>query len=179
MSKAFADKQLENAYKLYGRAIEKYCRIRLGEAADATDDCVQEAFLVYYRRLLNDEQFDNARAFLYKTANNMVLKAREEYIKNAGRTRELSEAQGVATEIEEDNRSDIDYDAVTGILISKLSKAEKELYQMKYVDKMSLREIGAVLSIPPSAVANRTSRLRTKIKGLVEPVLTEFMKGGS
>lgn len=182
MSKANADKELEKAFDEFSKAIEKYCRVRLGEAIEATDDCVQETFLVFYKRLLNGEHFENARAFLYKTANNMVLKAREEYFKNAKHTEELSVAESIATSAdnaEDTVCDDIDYDRVKEILISKLSNNEKELYQMKYAQGKSLKEIGELLNIPPSAVANRTSRLRAKVKKLVEPVLTEFKKGGS
>lgn len=179
MSKAYADAQFNIAFDNYGKAIEKYCRIRLGEAADATEDCVQEAFLVYYKKLLSGEQFENPRAFLYKTANNMVLKAKEEYIKNATRTEELSAAENIAVESYDLVSDDVDYDEVKKLLISKLSENEQQLYQMKYADGKSLKEIAEILHIPPAAVANRTSRLRTKVKHLVEPVLIEFEKGGS
>lgn len=181
MSKANADKQLEEAFEKYSKALEKYCRVRLGEISESANDCVQEAFCVYYKRLLNGEQFENPRAFLYKTANNMVLRAKEEYFKSLKHIKALDDAENVAVYDEEifDKDIDLDIDAVKDILISKLSDSEKELYQMKYVQGKSLKEIGEYLNIPPSAVANRTSRLRSKVHKLVQPVLTEFRKGGS
>lgn len=179
MGNISTDEQFEIAFDTYAKAIEKYCRVRLGEAAESTDDCVQEAFLVYYKRLLNGEEFENPRAFLYKTANNMVLKAREEYFKNAKRHEELSKAENIAIENEDVVIENIDFDEVKQILLSQLSDGEQQLYDLKYSKQKTLKEIGELLDIPPAAVANRTSRLRAKIKRLVEPVLTEFRKGGS
>jgi DNA-directed RNA polymerase specialized sigma24 family protein len=48
---------------------------------------------------------------------------------------------------------------------------------MKYIENKSLKEIGNILGIAPPAVANRTSRLRTKIKNLVTPTLEKYGKG--
>lgn len=179
MSKAYADKQLELAYEQYGIAVGRYCRIRLGEAADMANDCLQEAFCVYYKRLLKGESFENPRAFLYKTANIMVCRAKEEYFKNAKRTKPLDDAENIAVFIHDAIPDELDYDALKTLLISRLSDDEQWLYQMKYAEEKSLKEIGEILGIAPSAVANRTSRLRTKIKRLVEPVLNESQKGGS
>lgn len=179
LSKVYADEQLKLAYEQYGKAVEKYCRIRLGETADMTNDCVQEAFCVYYKRLLKGETFENSRAFLYRTANIMVCRAKEEYFKNAKRTKPLEDAENIAVFMQDAVPDELDYDVIKARLISKLSDGEQQLYQMKYVDGKSLKEIGKILDIAPAAVANRTSRLRTKIKGLVESVLKEAQKGGS
>ena len=122
MSKANADKQLEEAFEKYSKALEKYCRVRLGEISESANDCVQEAFCIFYKRLLNGEQFENSRAFLYKTANNMVLRAKEEYYKSLKHIKALDDAENVAVYDEEifDKDIDLDIDAVKKILISKM-----------------------------------------------------------
>lgn len=38
--KRAADESLSFACREYGKCLEKYCRVRLGEAADWADDCV-------------------------------------------------------------------------------------------------------------------------------------------
>ena len=178
MSKAYADKALEEAFERYGRALEEFCRVRLGEAGQNSNDCVQEAFLVFYKRLLGGEAFENPRAFLYKTANNMVLRAKEEYFKNAKRSKSLEEAEDVPVFLEAFSEKEIDYDEIKEILISQLSEEEQKLYKMKYEREMSLAEIGKELSIAPAAAANRLSRLRNKIKAMTKPFLQEKLKGG-
>lgn len=179
MSKAYADEQLEEAFSLYSKAIEKFCFTRLGEANEYAGDCVQDTYCVFYIRLLDGETFNNPRAFLYKTANNMVLKAKEKYYQNAKLTKQLDQAEALIVEDNIENKNDImlDIEAAKEILISQLSDLEKELYQMKYVENKSLKEIGIILGIPPTTVAMRTSRLRTKIKKLITPILTEIRKG--
>lgn len=183
MGKAYADKQLELAFSQYSKAIEKFCFVRLGEANEYASDCVQDTYCLFYRKLLDGERFENPRAFLYKTASNMVLKAKDKYYQNAKRTKSLDEAENIATYIEEsiENKEDefIDIEKAKDILISQLNKSEQELYRMKYVDNLSLNEIGTILGIPPNTVAKRTSRLKSKVKDLLLPVLEEFRKGGS
>lgn len=184
VGKSYADEQLESAFDKYKTAIEKFCRIRLQEAQDNTCDCVQETFCVYYKKLLDGERFENPRAFLYKTANIMVLKARENYFKNAKKTQSLDESINVAVYIDEQvdelvEPDIVDIDKAKKILLSKLDDDDLRLYQLKYVDRKSLKEIALILDITPTACAMRTSRLRTKIKDLVVPILSEIRKGGS
>lgn len=179
IKKSLADKKLSHAYEEYGKCLEKYCRVRLGEAADYTDDCVQEAFCVYYKKLIAGEVIDKPKAFLYRTADNMVKRVRAEHYKNASRLTPLDEAENVEAQITDEAASNIDYDRLKEILLRDLSSQEQLLYQRKYVERKSLKEIGAELGIPPATVANRTSRLRTKIKALSEQLIAAVQKGGS
>lgn len=182
MDRNLANKELEKAYDLYAKSIEKFCFTRLGEAAGMTEDCVQEAFLIYYNKLLDNQTFENVRAFLYKTADNMVKRAKEKYYKNAKRHKDIddvAESQGREIDFDELVFRDMDYDLAKEILIEMLTDSEKELYRLKYVEKKSLKEIGEILKIPPPAVANRTSRLRSKVKKLIEPILNDYAKGGA
>lgn len=183
MDKAYADEQLEKAFDLYSKSLERFCYSRLGEAHEYSRDCVQDTYCLFYSKLLNGEEFQNPRAFLYKTANNMVLKAKEKYFKNAKRTKSLDEAEGIAINVEDEyeQKSDdsVDIEKAKQVLISQLNDSEIKLYQMKYVEQKSLKEISSVLGIPPTTVAMRISRLRTKIKELIKPTLNEIKKGGT
>ena len=181
MNKKYADEQLEKAYDLYAKPLERFCLSRLGEAYESVNDCVQEAFYIYYKRLLDNEQFENSRAFLYRTVSNLALKARDEYFKNASRTKSIDdESVGEIPVTIEDSIIDYtDYDKLKDLLISRLSENEQRLYQMKHVEDKSLAEISKILEINEKAVANRTHRLRLKIKRLIEPILEENEIGGS
>lgn len=184
MPKKKSDALLEDAFEKYSKAIEKFCYVRLGEASDYASDCLQETYCLFYRKLLDGTEFENPRAFLYKTANNMVLKAREKYFKNAKNTKSLEDAEDVPTYIEESveekiENGDVDIEYAKTVLLSALTADELQLYEMKYVQNMTLKEIGETLQIAPSAVAMRTSRLKTKVKQLVVPTLTEIRKGES
>ena len=112
MSKKYADEQLEQAYDLYAKPLERFYLSRLGETYGSANDCVQEAFCIYYKRLLDNEHFENPRAFLYRTVSNLALKARNEYLKYASRTKSIDdESVGeIAVSIEDSITDYTDYD---------------------------------------------------------------------
>ena len=177
-NKRLADAKLVEAYEEYSSFIARYCALRLKADKDAVDDCVQNTFLVFYRRLLSGEQFKNPKAFLYFTASNMCKKADDEKLRNAKRTAELIFAEDIPASEDNSEALMLDYDIIRDILIAQLSEKEQDLYQLKYVERRSLAEIAQIYGISPSATATRTSRLRAKIHELVEPVLEDYIKGG-
>lgn len=179
VNKAKADEEFRRAYGNYNRLLLKYCTVRLKEVPDAVEDCVQNTYLAYYRRLLSGEEIVNPKAFLYRTADNMVKRAVAEFYKNAKRHTELAEAERIMTYDDFDIiAAQLDYDRLKALLISRLSEEEQYLYRLKYVEGKSLKEIGEHLRIAPPAVANRTSRLRKKIKGLIDEIIENQAKGG-
>lgn len=173
-----ADEMLSFVCREYGKSLEKYCRVRLGDGADWADDCVQETFYIYYKKLLGGESIERPKAFLYRTADNMIKRKLREHYKNASRTVPLDEARDRESVPADDAASLIDYDELKDLLIGALSDGEQRLYKLKYEQGRSLREIGEILNIPPATVANRTSRLRSKIKGLLTDVIENSLKGG-
>lgn len=181
VNKAQADELLSEAYDKYSTLLEKFCAIRLKEAQSALEDCVQNTFLAYYKKVLAGEEILNTKAFLYRVADNMVKRAVADYYKQAKRTVELEKAQAVADSksVEElaERLDYIDYDLLKQRLIRQLTYEEQRLYELKYVQRLSLKDIAVMLDITPSAVANRTSRLRTKIKAMVEDAI-EFERNG-
>lgn len=179
ISKAAADEKLQQAYSMYGVLLTKYCTVRLGEAITSVDDCIQNAFLIYYNKILNGETIENPKAFLYRVADNMVKRCVSEYYSDAKRRADLETAENISVDESFERTADLDYDYLKEILINKLSEDEQLLYQQKYVQRLSLKELGDYYSIKPAAVANRTSRLRTKIKSLIDEVLEENDKGGN
>ena len=173
-----ADEMLSLACREYGKCLEKYCRVRLGDAADWADDCVQETFYIYYKKLLDAETIEKPKAFLYRTADNMIKRRLKEHYKLASRTVPLDEARDEEAAAADEAAGALDYDQLKAALIGTLSEEEQRLYQLKYEQGRSLKEIGKMLGIPPATVANRTSRLRSKIKGLLESVIENSRKGG-
>lgn len=176
--KRTADDALSAACRDYKKCLEKYCRVRLGEAADSVDDCVQETFYIYYKKLLNGEIIEKPKAFLYRTADNMIKRKLSEHYKNASHTVPLDEARDEEAVVSDEMAGLLDYDKLKDTLISVLTEKEQYLYHLKYEQRKSLKEIGEILNIPPVTVANRTSRLRSKIKELVGSVIEDSLKEG-
>ncbi len=156
---------INDCYEKYYQSIFKYCRVRLGEFNEHTEDCVQDAFIILQQKLNDGEIIEQPRAFLYRTADNFVKRTVGHYSKERKRTVELTEAENApAPPIISD---DFDYDEFARILIATLSEQEQELYILKYVQQKSLKEIAEILNVQPTAVAKRVSRLRQHIKDLI------------
>lgn len=159
-----ADEKLKEAYALCYLPLIKYCNVRMGDARASADDCVQEAFLVYYNRMLAGEEIANPRAYLYRTADNFVKRAVEAYSRSLKRTVPLDEAQELLTENLTFHTENADYEALAQELLNTLSEQEKQFYKLKYIERLPLSEIAEKLEISPTAAAKRSSRLRQHIK---------------
>ncbi|MBR1530428.1 MAG: sigma-70 family RNA polymerase sigma factor [Eubacterium sp.] len=169
-----ADALLTEAYEKYNTQLIKFCYTKLLEDKTVADDIAQEAMLVYYKRMLKGEEFEKPLAFLYQTAHNLCKNANKKATKQAMRTVPLENATDVAAQEENSRASELDYDEIKEKLLEKLSEQELMLYQLKYVENRSLKEISEMMDISPNAVAKRTQRLRSVIKELVEPTLSIY-----
>ena len=176
--KALADLRVQQAYEQYYNDIIKYCSVRLKENTSALEDCVQEVFLVYYNKLLSGEEIVKTRAFLYRTADIICKSSDREFTNKAKRTVELESAEDIAAKELDEKAALLDYDKLKLILLNELNENEKELYNLKYEQNKALNEIAEILNIPPNTAAKRVSRLRAKIKALIEPVIEKYGKGG-
>ena len=172
------DEIFRQSYELYAQQILKYCMVRLGDSSDTADDCVQNAFLVYYKKLLAGEEIAQPKAFLYRAAENFVKKSLREKKQRQKKILPLDSVREVSAPEVSEKAARLDYDEIKRILLTNLSDSEQLLYYQKYEQNLSLKEIAEYYSILPTAAANRISRLRKKIIALTQPVLSDFEKGG-
>lgn len=173
-----ADEKLKEAYRLCYLPLIKYCNVRMGDARISADDCVQEAFLVYYNRLLSGEDIVNPRAYLYRTADNFVKRAVEAYGRAVKRTVPLDEAEELLSEDLPFNTENTDYDVLAQRLLNTLSEQEKQFYKLKYIERLPLSEIAEKLEISPTAAAKRSSRLRQHIIEKLKEFIESYSEGG-
>ena len=169
---------LQQCYDDYRLKLFNYCLARLSGEREAADDCAQEAFLVFNKRLLDGEEFENPRAFLYRTAENFV-KRRQEQITNETKRivpLEAAEDAAVSDEFYTETLASIDFDALAKRLIDELSEDEKTLYNLRYIQNTRVDEIALALNISRPAASMRLVRLKTKITDMVTQL--DFEKGG-
>lgn len=129
MNKRQADALLQQCYADYRIKLFNYCLARLDGSREAADDCVQEAFIVFYDKLLEGVDFDNLRAFLYRTADNFVKRHKQQIASEAKHNVSLDEARDFASPDVDwyfllDN---IDYEKCADLLIRQLSVNENQL----------------------------------------------------
>lgn len=169
--KQIATEKLEQDYKLYYMNLHRFCKIKLKNEEQA-DDCVQESFYILYKHYINNEEIKNVAGFLYKIADNLIKAQWRENQKAENIIQIDSIAETLA--VKEEAYSDLDYDSLAENLISTLSESEKLLYELKYIENKSIKEISEELNSSFDAIAKRLSRLRQKVKEQI----TEQFEGG-
>ena len=163
-----ADALLQECYDQYRIRLFNYCLSRLDGSREAADDCVQETFIVFYNKLLDGEEFENPRAFLYRTADNFVKRQKQKDAVELKRSIPLNEAADVGVTDEYLSRFDlIDYEEIAKILLNLLTDEEKQIYDLRYIQKICVEEISDKLGISRTATSKRLMRLRNKIKDMV------------
>lgn len=158
----------EKCYKDYYQSLINFARARLREGSDFSEDCVQEAYTVFYNRLQDGEEFENPRAFLYRTLDNIVKKQRTKIIAEETHTVSLDDPDNTMDIAVYDN---IDCEKYIRILEDSLDEDEKALYIAKYVDGKKIEEIANDINLSVGAVTMRLSRLRKKLKSLLDDLI--------
>ncbi len=164
-----ANALLQECYNEYRIKLFNYCLSRLDGSREAADDCVQETFIVFYNKLLDGEQFENPRAFLYRTADNFVKRQKQKAASELRHQVPLESAADIGICDEEycERLDQIDYSECANILINLLTDEEKNIYNLRYSQKVSVEEISERLGISRPAASMRLMRLRNKIKDMV------------
>ena len=158
----------EQCYKDYYESLINFARARLGEGGRFSEDCVQEAYMVFYNRLQSGEEFQYPRAFLYRTLDNIVKKQKAKIVAEESNTVSLDSPESSVQIAVEDN---IDCEEYIRILEESLNDEEKELYTAKYVYNKKIEEIANENGLSVGAVTMRLSRLRKKLKNLLEDLI--------
>lgn len=163
-----ADALLQKCYNEYRIRLFNYCLSRLDGSRETADDCVQETFIVFYNKLLEGEQFENPRAFLYRTADNFVKRQKQKAASELRREVPLESVSDIGVDDEYIEKLDgIDYEECAKILINLLTDEEKAIYDLRYIHKNGVEDIAQKLGISRPAASMRLMRLRNKIKDMV------------
>ncbi len=163
-----ADALLQECYDQYRLKLFNYCLSRLDGSREAADDCVQETFIVFYNKLLDGEEFENPRAFLYRTADNFVKRQKQKDAVESKRSIPLDDAADIGVTDKYTEKLDlIDYEECAKILLNLLTDEEKQIYDLRYIQKQGVEDISEQLGISRPAASMRLMRLRNKIKNMV------------
>ena len=141
-----ANALLQECYNEYRIRLFNYCLSRLDGSREAADDCVQETFIVFYNKLLDGEEFENPRAFLYRTADNFVKRQKQKDAVELKRSIPLDEAADVGVTDEYLSRLNlIDYEECEKILLNLLTDEEKQIYDLRYIQRIGVEDISEQL----------------------------------
>ena len=147
----------EQCYKDYYQSLINFARARLRESSDFCEDCVQETFMVLYNRLQAGEEFEYPRAFLYKTLDNVIKKQKTKIMTDEINTVSLDDPEN---SMEIAVHDAVDYEKYIKILEDSLDEDEKKIEQIAIENNLSV-----------GAVTMRLSRLRKKLKNLLDDLI--------
>ena len=158
----------EQCYKDYYQSLINFARARLRESGDFCEDCVQETFMVLYNRLQAGEEFEYPRAFLYKTLDNIIKKQKTKIMTDEINTVSLDDLEN---SMEIAVHDAVDYEKYIKILEDSLDEDEKFIYTEKYVNEKKIEQIAIENNLSVGAVTMRLSRLRKKLKNLLDDLI--------
>ena len=161
ISKKKADELFKSAYEDNYVSVYRYCLSRLKDN-EMTEDCVQETFLLLYKKYLAGEEVSYVKAFLMKTAGNFVLKKFDE-IKKMQKNVNIDEIVNIPSH-NNDMEERLTFDEYSRQISSALSTLDAQIFTMRYIDEYKIEEIAAQLDMSVPAVTTRLSRIRQKLK---------------
>ena len=168
-----ADKLLDEYCQNFKTSLYKYAYLRTGHDKDAAEDCVQEAFMVIYKRLCKGEEFEQPKAFLYRTLDNFV----KEHNKSVKKQKEIQDAVNYDSAVFElpilTNLNEQSEDEIIKIVFNAMQDKDKVIYRRRYIDKCSVGEIAKEYGISVSAVTTRLYRIRQKAEEIITAELEE------
>lgn len=167
--------RFNSVYESYKDKIFSFCMAKSKCNVEMAEDCTQEAFIVLFKRMKKGEDFKNPQAFLYKTANNFLLKAIEKKAKKINCETSLDDDE---VKEKEQNRFNLDeeinYQQLTKIIENILNDDEKQLFKLKFVDDLKVADIAKEINCNEATCATKLHRLRNKLK----KQLTDYIEKG-
>ncbi len=162
-----------DAYDRYADALYRHCTFRVFSKEFARE-LVQETFMKTWGYLAGGKRIENLRAFLYRTAHNLIIDAsrrkREQSLEamreghgDEERPFEPGDAGAQAHDIE--RRADI------GKIFATLKNLPEEIrttLTLRYVDDLEPREIADILGISANAASVRIHRALETLKKYLE-----------
>ena len=160
--------ELERVSEEYYMSIYKYCYIHLKSASSNSYDVTNEIFALLCEKWDSLEN-ENIRAWLYRTADNIIKKFRRENGKIRKKLLYIEDLDQIAFndltyEQDFDKMSDDDIEKYKSDIMNELSGRDKELYKMVFKDKLPYSEICGRLHITRDTLIKRVYRFRQKIK---------------
>lgn len=162
--KAKKEQEFVSLYEQYSEALFRHCYYRVFDREKAKD-FAQEAFFRTWKYIGEGKDIDNIRAFVYKTANNIIIddSRRKKAISLDGIMEKGFSPNSEETNALEKNFTNQELEKV----ISSLDEKYRDVIVMKYIDGMSSKEIAKVLGETENNIYVRMHRGLEKAKEIL------------
>lgn len=152
--------EYEALFKKHYRQIYNYCRVKLRHEQSASD-CVQEVFLILYKKLEKVEVTENIVLWLYRTADKVISR----YLKRHSRDISLDSLD----EPIEDKKAFVSESYE--IIDTYVTKDELILLENYYLHGETIKEIAEKSDVSEAAIYKRIERLKAKLEKHREELL--------
>ncbi|HEY4494023.1 MAG TPA: RNA polymerase sigma factor [Candidatus Paceibacterota bacterium] len=154
----------------YQDALFRYSFFKISDRETAKD-LVADTFMKVWSYMARGGEIENIRAFFYRTLNNLII---DEYRrKKPISLSKLSEA-GFDPVFEDPHDTIDQLDGERAIkMLNRIPEEYKDVIMMKYVEELTLKEIGEIIGSSENAVAVKIHRGIKKMKDIWNKVRPE------
>lgn len=161
---AISKEQFLKAYEKHADALFRYCYFRVSDR-EIAKDLLQSAFFKTWEYLAGGGEIRNLKAFLYRTAHNLVI---DHYRRPRTASLEKLAESGFDAEA---GRGGWPADKLTGEELlrwfARLPEMYREALLLRYVEDLTVKEIAATLGESENAISVRLHRGREKLRQLL------------
>jgi RNA polymerase sigma-70 factor (ECF subfamily) len=165
------EKVFMESYEEFSDAIFRYALFQTSKREIAMD-ITQDTFIKTWEYLQKGTEVENIKAFLYRVAKNLIIDHRRkkkssslDQILEAGV--DFTEEENVLEEKEKDFEKAQDRERVLKA-VEKIDERYKEILLMRYIEEMSIKEIGDILDKSQNHVSVMIHRGVEKLKKLLK-----------
>lgn len=159
------DEQIKAAYEEHYYSIYRYCLAKLKDNNRA-EDAAQDTYLVLYNKLLSGVIIGNIKAYLMKTASNIVLKQYEDISKSSSFVN-IDEVINIPSQ-NDDVEERLTFEEYSRQISAALSDDDGRIFNLRYIDDLKIEDISEITGMSVAAVTTRLSRMRKKLQKLFE-----------
>lgn len=162
------EEQYIELYREYAPKLFKYCYFRVHSKEDA-EDLAGKTFTKMWDYLAQGNKIDNYRAFMYRTAHNIII----DFYKSSKKDREISIHSFGEDTVDIPQEATFVDDTETRAMIGDVQKRLQELPEqyreiiiLRYINDLSIQEIANVTEMTENNVSVKLHRATEKLKSL-------------
>ncbi len=161
----YTSQEFANAYDEFADAIFRHCYFRVFNR-DKAKDLMQETFVKVWRYVAMGNDIDNLRAFLYKTATNLII---DDSRKKREASLDQLQEEGLEPQFDHQTRIEnkIEVERLLKIL-NQVDEKYREVITMRYVDDLKPEEIAKIIGETANNVSVRLNRGIQKVREILE-----------
>lgn len=158
---ASGTREATNLYQELRQPLLRYL-VCLGLSIDEAQDVVQDAFLGLHRHLASGAPNENIRSWLFRVAHNRARNRQNSYDRRFSTPLDPTTHSGVDEATPEKALLEKEKFGRLGKAIRQLAEAERDCVLLR-AEGLGYREIGEVLGVPTSTVADTVTRAIKKL----------------